>query len=340
MNTAEYLQSQPVRGHIWGAVGLIAAVGHGSLLQAGSFVDDFSDDPLLTWQLADGPGDGFGDNENAQFEYHEDDQELIVYYDSSLPTVRLQHDLGGVWTQEDAFAFTATLRFDSIEAPANDFMQISFALTNSQTTGAQRTGTFPVIDSNTFDNLELAYYPNISEFFGGPFATVTVQGSADGSSSAFDHLSFASVETELSLGETLTVSGHYNPLTTKLTYRIDELVELSVDITELPPFGSPAGQFAVDRFSISSYFDGEDFTPETISLLATVAYESVEFTALGDGDHDGDVDLVDFGRFQRCFTGDERMATDECAFYDFDGDGDVDIDDYSVFQFVGTGPQS
>ena len=340
MNTAEYRQSHSVRGRIGFAIGLIVTVGHGSLLRAGSFVDDFSNDPLLTWQLADGPGDGFGDNENGQLEYQQDDQELIVHYDSSLPTVRLQHDLDRLWTQEDAFAFTATLRFDSIEAPDNDFMQISFALTNSQTTGAQRTGTFPVIDSNTFDNLELAYYPNVSEFFGGPFATLTVQGSSDGSSSAFDHLSFTSVEMELPLGETLTLRGHYNPLTTTLTYRIDGLVEMSVDITERPPFGSPAGQFAVDRFSISSYFDGEDFTPETISLQAMVAYESVEFSALGDGDDDGDVDLVDFGGFQRCFSGPERMATAPCAFYDFDGDGDVDIDDYSVFQFVGTGPQS
>ena len=153
-------------------------------------------------------------------------------------------------------------------------------------------------------------------------------------------------ETVLSSRVSLPVLFIPAPKQRALLSAMTTVLRVSVAVLWTPPplssgslsIGSPAGQFAVDRFSISSYFDGEDFTPETVSLLATVAYGSVEFIALGDGDDDGDVDLVDFGAFQRCFSGHEPPATNECASYDFDGDGDVDIDDYSVFQFVGTGP--
>jgi hypothetical protein len=58
----------------------------------------------------------------------------------------------------------------------------------------------------------------------------------------------------------------------------------------------------------------------------------------GDFDGDGDVDLVDFGEFQICFSGPGVSAGDECARGDFDGDGDVDLADFGGFQLAFSGP--
>lgn len=58
----------------------------------------------------------------------------------------------------------------------------------------------------------------------------------------------------------------------------------------------------------------------------------------GDFDGDGDVDLVDFGQFQICFTGPGGgPLTPTCAAADFDGDNDVDLADFGGFQLAFTG---
>jgi hypothetical protein len=52
-----------------------------------------------------------------------------------------------------------------------------------------------------------------------------------------------------------------------------------------------------------------------------------------DADHDGDIDLSDFGQFISCFSGQFIDADPECAdIHDVDGDGDVDHLDFQGFQ--------
>ncbi len=59
-----------------------------------------------------------------------------------------------------------------------------------------------------------------------------------------------------------------------------------------------------------------------------------------DLDGDGDVDLLDFGRFQLCFTGtDGGPLEPECQCADFDNDIDVDWQDFVVFQLALDDPQ-
>jgi len=58
----------------------------------------------------------------------------------------------------------------------------------------------------------------------------------------------------------------------------------------------------------------------------------------GSADGDCDVDLVDFGHFQVCFSGAGIATADGCGFADLDGDGDVDLDDWKMFQFDLRGP--
>jgi len=61
--------------------------------------------------------------------------------------------------------------------------------------------------------------------------------------------------------------------------------------------------------------------------------------APGDFDQDGDVDLNDFGHFQACFNGPNRLpATTGCADADLDRDQDVDIADFLIFQGCFNGP--
>jgi len=53
---------------------------------------------------------------------------------------------------------------------------------------------------------------------------------------------------------------------------------------------------------------------------------------------DTDVDLVDFGAFQRCYTGLNGGVLDGCACFNKDGDNDVDDADFDEFQKCWSGP--
>jgi hypothetical protein len=59
----------------------------------------------------------------------------------------------------------------------------------------------------------------------------------------------------------------------------------------------------------------------------------------GDMDHDGDVDQVDFGLFQVCYTEPGQSQADPgCEDAALDADGDVDLADYGAFQRCYSGP--
>ena len=51
-----------------------------------------------------------------------------------------------------------------------------------------------------------------------------------------------------------------------------------------------------------------------------------------DLDDDGDVDQIDFGRFQACYSGDGQSYGPDCPVADLSGDGDVDEEDFGVFR--------
>ena len=59
----------------------------------------------------------------------------------------------------------------------------------------------------------------------------------------------------------------------------------------------------------------------------------------GDVDNDGDIDLHDFSRWQRCFTGADRATTQVgCTRTLMDADLDVDLDDLAILQASFDGP--
>ncbi|MFQ5415065.1 MAG: hypothetical protein ACE5E6_11465, partial [Phycisphaerae bacterium] len=58
----------------------------------------------------------------------------------------------------------------------------------------------------------------------------------------------------------------------------------------------------------------------------------------GDGDADGDVDLVDFQRFVQCFHGPgDDTGNAGCTPFDIDGDTDIDLADFASLQVAFTG---
>jgi len=59
----------------------------------------------------------------------------------------------------------------------------------------------------------------------------------------------------------------------------------------------------------------------------------------GDFDHDGDVDLGDFGHFQACISGlSVPQGNPDCQNANLDGDSDVDKADFGVFEACLSGP--
>lgn len=57
-------------------------------------------------------------------------------------------------------------------------------------------------------------------------------------------------------------------------------------------------------------------------------------------DGDGDVDLVDVGAFQRCFTGPAAEAIAACTGFDVDGCGSIELEDFGAFKAALTGPSA
>ena len=62
-------------------------------------------------------------------------------------------------------------------------------------------------------------------------------------------------------------------------------------------------------------------------------------TPSGDVDHNGRVDLDDFGMFPVCYGGPDVGVGLACrCAYDFNLDNDVDMEDFASFQIAFTGP--
>lgn len=76
--------------------------------------------------------------------------------------------------------------------------------------------------------------------------------------------------------------------------------------------------------------------------FSTTVYMGAPYAepASADCDCDGDVDLVDFARFQICFNGPGVGIGTECDCHDLDQDGDVDLTDFGAFQIAYTGAGS
>jgi hypothetical protein len=267
---------------LWAAGGAAAA--------AETLVQEFRDDPFVDH------GDGTpvlerrGPQEAFEFEpatppafYGDAPGSLLARYDSLQPTARAFALLSRPLDREADFEIAAVfvIRSQGFAADPSGFAQVAFGLMNRATTGDDRTGELDDFRADTFDTLEFDYFPNVSPFFGGPFAGGSAFGGAAGDD-AFLNFTFASVELALPLDE---------PLEARLAHRAgaDE-VEVSVarvlaDATRAPLLSRPvllrtallAPGLTLDAFGIFAYHDGfNEFAESGRSLRADVEYHRLE----------------------------------------------------------------
>lgn len=129
------------------------------------------------------------------------------------------------------------------------------------------------------------------------------------------------------------------------TLGIDAYME--IDDSMVAPFqaviSEDAGDVILDGIVIPPFhgeFGPAELPPGVDSLVIDVTTDAgdvrlrgpYDAAVLGDGDADGDVDLVDYSALHACLDGPNMPVDVFCTLFDFDGDGDVDLADYAEFQ--------
>lgn len=145
------------------------------------------------------------------------------------------------------------------------------------------------------------------------------------------------------------LAGTYDGQTLR-AYR-DGILVSATDVPSGAP-DSEAGSLKIGRHAtLDQYFTG---TIDEVQVLSTAwsqarianQYAVVTDTLIAwrgppslDADRDGDIDLDDFGAFQRCYTGPDRLLTaNECLDADVDGDHCVTTQDLEEFVRCASGP--
>jgi len=215
--------------------------------------------------LADAPPHFPGDRRGA----------LRVLYDTTLPTARLSTPIGQALSLDEDLSFGAilTIRSQGFAADPQGFSQIAFGVWNAQTTGLGRT----VFPSDSFDLVELDYFPNVTAF-GGPFLSPSVfGGKVDGN--AFFNFAFQSQEIALPLDVPLLCQARYEAAARRLTVTVRRhargprfeaipAAAVTLDLSSLHP------TYLVDVLGIAAYGEG------WASLRAEVDYDLLYLGAL------------------------------------------------------------
>jgi hypothetical protein len=215
---------------------------------------------------------------------------LLARYESTLFSARATAGLGDLYTESDDFLFGAivTIRSDNLHADPSGFHPITLSLINSATTGLDRTGDPTDFRADTFDSIDIAYFPQES-FFGGPFLSPAIFGSPVGDD-AFADFSFGSLELTILPGLPHLLLAEHRAAERRMTVTVYALGSGGRPVP-LPGGGvdvdlSNLGGFAIDALAITLYEDGFNiFAASGRSLAADLDYELLFFAPgrLGEG---------------------------------------------------------
>jgi hypothetical protein len=217
---------------------------------------------------------------------------LLVRYDSTQESTRAVVPLEELYTEEDDFIFGAilTIRPEGFHADPFGFHPVTFSLINDETTGFDRTGDPTDFRADTFDTIEVAYFPQVSPLFGGPFLTPTAFGSPIGDD-AFANIAFGYAPFEILPGLPHLVTLEHRAAESRLILTVHALgaggrpVPLPGGTTEADL--SWLTGFSVDTLAVTAYRDGFNiYAPSGRSLGAELEYELLFFAPglPGEGD--------------------------------------------------------
>ncbi len=265
-----------------------------------TLVENFSANPLSTWNF------GIGSNTNAQFTYQTDAAayagdvggSLKVHLNSSLATSRLQLPLGFTLGASTDFTVSAQFSLANVSALDNQAMQFAFGLVNTATTGGNRTGS-PTSSRNTFNTVEVNYFPNVSPIYGfGATLTPAIFGAQKNSGDIFANYAtiFGSGSdlgdnttgiTALPQNTNLQLSLAYSASTHAFTLQLSQIAlngSLTTLVTEVPVLDldnessyDSSLPFQVNALAIMAYQDGYNISaPPTLS--ADVTFQKLAVT--------------------------------------------------------------
>ncbi len=209
---------------------------------------------------------------------------MTVLYDSSLAPGLLGFPLPASFHENSIFTAAAVFVIDSAEFVAEDdgFFQISWGLWNSQTTGLNRTGSLSAA-ADTYELIDFDYFPNVSNFFGGPFVGPAVFGIEPTGGDAFANFSgIFDLEVALPLDVPLLAVMEHRPDLNALVVQ----VYLIVDSNNVLPLQGAVGivpleflgprQYEFDVVGLTLWQDGFDglFAPSP-AVYATLSYHAI-----------------------------------------------------------------
>lgn len=257
---------------------------------AGAVILDLRSDPEGSTAsnpvlIVEGPGASAVDFEEGAAPAFSSDRHgaLRATYDAAHPSTRAVATLGELYTEQDDFIFGAvlTLRSETFHADPFGFHPITLSLVNQATTGFNRTGNFTDFRSDTFDTVEVAYFPQVSPLFGGPFLSPSVFGEAAGDD-AFANFAFGSSQFEIPLDSPVAIVAEHLAAERKLVVTVHSIGADGKPV-EIPGAHTEASLaflsgFTVNGLAITAYEDGFNiFAPSGLSVHAEADYERLLF---------------------------------------------------------------
>ena len=208
---------------------------------------------------------------------------LTAIYDASAPAGLFGFPLGQLLTQDEPFAVAAVFVIDpeGFEADPDGFFQISWGVWNSLTTGLNRTGNFDDFAVDTFELIELDYFPNVSPLFGGPFLAPSLFGEAVGDppDGFANFTSLFGLEVGLPKGVPLLAVLEHRPPDSALVLQVYRVLtshslrplNSAVGFAALEFLGLPL--YEVDTLGLTLWNDG--FGGTAPDVLASVEYHAL-----------------------------------------------------------------